>query len=415
MKHRYLMTLAWALALALAASSCSSLHGILGKKWPVMSYKYQTAARLITEMPFTQFTGGVIILRGRINDLPDTLNFILDTGSGGISLDSTTSERLGLRAVPSDRFVRGIGGVKKLYYARDNSLVLPGLTTAHLDFHISNYDFISSVYGVQIDGIIGFSFLKNYIIRVDYDSMKLKVYTPGNIYYGTKGELLHTGDESIPVVSAPLKNRDTYRMSYYFDMGAGLCLMLSNRFVEDSAIFSGRRKRRHRFIQSEAQGLTGKISMTQTVVQGLKIGKYSFHKVPAYLFDDVSNVTAYPRLGGLVGNDLLRRFNVTLNYPAGEIYLEPNTHYKDPFDYSYTGLVMYFIDGQVRITEINKGSPADKAGLKPGDVVLSVGGNFSNNIQRYRELLKAPGKKIQLIILRDGQPREIRLQIQSIL
>jgi S1-C subfamily serine protease len=76
---------------------------------------------------------------------------------------------------------------------------------------------------------------------------------------------------------------------------------------------------------------------------------------------------------------------------------------------------MYFIDGQVRITEINKGSPADKAGLKPGDVVLSVGGNFSNNIQRYRELLKAPGKKIQLIILRDGQPREIRLQIQSIL
>jgi len=372
-------------------------------------------ARLITEIPFVQFTGGVIIIRGSINDSPDSLNFILDTGSGGISLDSTTCHRLGLEVLSSDRFIRGIGGMKRLFYAKDNSLLLPGLKIDSLDFHISNYDFISSVYGVQIDGIIGYSFLKRYIIKVDYDSLKLFVYTPGNIHYGIKGQLLHPSIRNIPVIGASLKNQDKYDMRYFFDMGAGLCLMLSNRFAADSCLFCGPRKRKHKFIHSEAQGLIGKISMTQTVVQGLQVGRYYFHNVPTYLFDDVSNVTAYPELGGLVGNDLLRRFNVTLNYPDDEIYLEPNTHFKEPFDYSYTGLVMYFIDGHVTITEVNQDSPAEKAGLKPGDVIMAVDRNFSNNIQQYRELLKAAGKKIQLIVLRDGQLREVRMKIQSIL
>lgn len=411
MKHWYLVVG----VAALMACSCNSLRAVLGGEQPVSSRIRTPAARLITEIPFVQFTGGVIILRGRVNDFPDTLNFILDTGSGGISLDSTTCDRLGLKVEPSDRFIRGIGGMKKLFYAGGNTLVLPGLTIDSLNFHISNYDFISSVYGVQIDGIIGYSFLKDYIVRVNYDSMKLFVYSPGGIDYGKSGELLHTGSESIPVISAPLKNKDRYHMKYYFDMGAGLCLMISNRFVNDSCLFCGPRKQKHRFIQSEAQGLTGKITMTQTVVQGLQVGKYYFHNVPTYLFDDVSNVTAYPRLGGLVGNDLLRRFNVTLNYPAGEIYLAPNSHFKDPFDYSYTGLVMYFIDGQVQITEVNKGSPAAKAGLRPGDVIVSVGSNFSNNIQQYRELLKAAGRRTQLIIRRDGQLLQMKMRIQSIL
>lgn len=400
---------------AVMACSCNSFRQIMRGERPVSSHIRAPDARRITEIPFVQFTGGVIILRGRVNDSPDTLNFILDTGSGGISLDSTTCQRLGLKVVPSDRFIRGIGGMKKLFYTRGNSLTLPGLTIDSLDFHISNYDFISSVYGVQIDGIIGYSFLKNFIVQVNYDSMKLFVYSPGSINYGTRGELLRTGSESIPVMSAPLKNRDKYDMKYFFDMGAGLCLMISNRFADDSCLFCGPRKQKHRFIQSEAQGLTGKISMTQTVVQGLQIGKYYFHNVPTYLFDDVSNVTAYPRLGGLVGNDLLRRFNVTLNYPANEIYLVPNSHFKDPFDYSYTGLVMYFINGQVRITEVNKDSPAAKAGLQPGDVILSVGSNFSNNIQQYRELLKAAGRRTQLIIVRNGQLRDVKMRIQSIL
>ncbi|HVX00101.1 MAG TPA: hypothetical protein VHA52_06690, partial [Candidatus Babeliaceae bacterium] len=39
-------------------------------------------ARLLTSFPFLQFTGGVIVVKGQVNNSPDTLNFIMDTGSG---------------------------------------------------------------------------------------------------------------------------------------------------------------------------------------------------------------------------------------------------------------------------------------------------------------------------------------------
>ena len=57
-------------------------------------------SHLITKFNFVQFTGGVILLQGRFDNYTDTLNFILDTGSGGISLDSTTVKYFGLKPVP---------------------------------------------------------------------------------------------------------------------------------------------------------------------------------------------------------------------------------------------------------------------------------------------------------------------------
>lgn len=372
-------------------------------------------AKLVTSFPFQQFTGGVIVVKARINEFTDTLNFIFDTGSGGISLDSATCERLGLKVVPSDQYIRGIGGIRKLFFARNNTLVLPDLRIDSLDFHINNYQFISSVYGVKIDGIIGYSFIQQFIVQVNYDSMRVYVYSPGRYQYEPGGELLHPSIVRIPVIPAPLKNKKAINTRYYFDMGAGLCLMLSNQFIEDSCIFCKPNQRKHKFIKTEAQGLMGEMTMTQTVVQGLQVGRYRFRKVPVYLFDDVSNVTSYPFLGGIVGNDLLRRFNVTLNYSQKEIYINPNSHFNEPFDYSYTGIVMYFIDGKVTITDIIKDSPAEKAGFKAGDVILSVNNNFSNNIQIYHELLKKTGTSARLIIRRDGKLLDKKLKIKSIL
>jgi len=50
----------------------------------------ESPAKLLTSFRFKQLSGGVILLNARFANYPDTLNFILDTGSGGISLDSTT-------------------------------------------------------------------------------------------------------------------------------------------------------------------------------------------------------------------------------------------------------------------------------------------------------------------------------------
>ncbi|MCH5690426.1 hypothetical protein LWM68_43050 [Niabella sp. W65] len=43
-------------------------------------------SRELTKISFTQFTGGVIVFKALLDDFKDSLTFVLDTGSGGISL-----------------------------------------------------------------------------------------------------------------------------------------------------------------------------------------------------------------------------------------------------------------------------------------------------------------------------------------
>jgi C-terminal processing protease CtpA/Prc len=144
------------------------------------------------------------------------------------------------------------------------------------------------------------------------------------------------------------------------------------------------------------------------------VGPYRFRQVPVYLYDDIYNVTSYPFTGGLIGNDLLRRFNVTINYPKREIHLIPNTHFKDAFDYAYTGLGVYYTAGKIMVEDVIDGSPAAKANFKVGDEIFAVGNNFTRNINTYKNLLQTPNANIKVIILRDKQAMQLLLQTKSI-
>src|SRR4026209_1333873 len=81
-------------------------------------------AKFITKFPFKQLTGGVIILQAKFNNISTPLNFILDTGSGGISLDSSTCEEFKIPHSPSGRTINGIAGIREVDFARNNTLVL---------------------------------------------------------------------------------------------------------------------------------------------------------------------------------------------------------------------------------------------------------------------------------------------------
>ena len=368
-------------------------------------------SKLITSFPFTVFTGGVILIRACMGNFPDSLNFILDTGSGGISLDSATCTRLRIASMASDKTILGIAGVRQVRFIYNETLHLPGLNVDSLNFHVNDYDILSSVYGEKVDGIIGYSFFSRYIVRIDYDSAKVYVYTKGTYKYPKGGHLLKPVIASLPIQNAIVKDGENIDARFYFDTGAGLCMLLSSDFVNDSSIFDPKRK----FYDTQAEGLGGKASMKLTTLKEVRIGPYKFRKVPTYVFDDDYNVTAYPNLGGLLGNDILRRFNVTLNYDRREIYLLPNSHYRDQFDYSYTGLGIYWMEGEIRIGDVMTGSPADKAGLKLDDVVLAVNNNFTNNIQIYKNILQSIGEKVKIIVKRNGVLQEHTTRVKSIL
>ena len=56
----------------------------------------QSPAIQLSQFRFTQMSGGIILVKAKLDDHLDSLNFVLDTGSGGISLDSATAALLKL-------------------------------------------------------------------------------------------------------------------------------------------------------------------------------------------------------------------------------------------------------------------------------------------------------------------------------
>ena len=371
----------------------------------------QPEAEYITSFPFKQYSGGVMVLKACFGNLKDSLNFILDTGSGGISLDSSVCAELEIPTVQTDTIITGIAGMRRVHFVFDKSLKLPGLTTDHLNFHVNDYSILTSVYGEKIDGIIGDSFFSRYIVSVDFDSLRIDVYKPGRFDYPRGGTILHPMFTSLPIQFMQVKDRKKFPFNFYLDTGAGLCFLMSERFVADSAVLKKKRKP----LITQAEGMGGMLKMRLTVIKEVKLGPYHFRMVPTYLYDDENNLTSYPFTGGLMGNDILRRFNIVFNYPQREIHLRPNSHFEDLFDYAYTGLGIYAIDNKVVVVDVIEKSPAEKAGFQAGDELVSVGNNLSGNIQQYQNLLQTPNTSFKVIVRRKTRLMELNLHVKSIL
>lgn len=371
----------------------------------------QPKAKFITKFPFVQFSGGVMVVRAALDNVKDSLNFILDTGCGGISLDSSTCSEFNIPTVQTDTSITGIAGVRKVHFVFDRSLKMPGLTVSNLNFHVNDYEVLSSVYGEKIDGIIGYSFFSRYIVKINFDSLQVEIYSPGKIEYPSRGMLLHPIFTSLPIQFLQVKDKRKLAFNFYFDTGAGLCFLMSEQFAKDSAVLLKKRKP----LVTQAEGMGGMLKMRLTIVKEVKIGPYRFHKVPTYLYQDDNNVTSYPFTGGLIGSEILRRFNLVFNYPQREIHLEPNSHFEDQFDYAYTGLGIYYVNGKNVVVDVIENSPAEKGGFKVDDEIISVGNNFSNNIQQYKNLLQVPNEKLKIIVKRGKELMELTLRTKSIL
>jgi C-terminal processing protease CtpA/Prc len=120
---------------------------------------------------------------------------------------------------------------------------------------------------------------------------------------------------------------------------------------------------------------------------------------------------------GSIGGEILRRFEVIIDYPHQKLYLKPNRYLKDPIYYNRAGLEIvapmpdfpYFLVGQ-----IERGSPADLAGLKPQDQLVSINGapvsEYSlGEIQLF--FRKRAGTKVWVSFRREGQAEVQRVRL----
>jgi hypothetical protein len=368
-------------------------------------------AQLLETIKFREFFGGVIVLTAQLNNGNDSLNFILDTGSSGVSIDSTTASILQIKQQPTDTILKGIGGVNKINYAFNQSLTLGKLKIDSLNFFINDYSLLTSAYGERIDGIIGYSVLNKFIFEINFDSETIKLYKPGSFKYSSQGKLINTNFYKIPFYSIEVRDKIKTKNYFYLDSGAGLNMLFSESYVNDNKLLHNWRKP----IVTQVQGLGGKRQLKLTIVKRVKFAGYTFVNVPANIFNDIDSVLPYPGICGVLGNDIMRRFNMVINYPAKQMHFVPNTHFEDAFNYAYTGMFLYQHGADIIIDDVLTNSPAEKAGILSGDKVISVDNNFSGNINQYEKILQQVRTPVRLLIMRNDKAKIVEIIPKSIL
>ena len=77
-------------------------------------------------------------------------------------------------------------------------------------------------------------------------------------------------------------------------------------------------------------------------------------------------------------------------------------------DFAYTG-------SGVRISGVAPGSPAEKAGLRPGDIIVGLAGSAVTDLRTYAEILRKlePGAKVPVTFQRDGKEQTLEVELAA--
>jgi serine protease Do len=72
-------------------------------------------------------------------------------------------------------------------------------------------------------------------------------------------------------------------------------------------------------------------------------------------------------------------------------------------------------DYGVEITRVEEGSPAEKAGVKPGDVVLEYNGQRVEGMEQFGRMVREtpPGREVKLTISREGAPQTLTAMLAA--
>jgi carboxyl-terminal processing protease len=104
---------------------------------------------------------------------------------------------------------------------------------------------------------------------------------------------------------------------------------------------------------------------------------------------------------------------------------DPYTSYLNPEQFamdtsslegSYNGIGAYVTveNGQITVIAPITGSPADKAGIRPGDVILQINGEPVDNMNLVQAILKIRGPKdtsVRLLVRHPGETEPVELEI----
>jgi hypothetical protein len=361
-----------------------------------------------------EFINNLIIIPVTINNTP--LNFIFDTGAAKTIIFSLTdSDSLSLNNTKKVE-LRGLGlgepieavlsenneiEIGKNIFGNNQSLFL--VFDEELD--------LSSRMGKTIHGIIGFEFIKNFRINIDFNSKILTVSKPESAILQNLKKF-----KTIPLSFYQNKPYIDCELTVYEGINTIEKMLIDTGNSDDLWIFEDYKKGIVTpvpfFDDFLGEGLSGSIDGKRAKIKRLKFADFELKEPVAAFLDTTSTIYAkiFEQRNGSLGNGILSKFKVILDYPNQKMYLKKNRSFPKEFNYNRAGIELaYFGKTLVKsekintdvdpksndqanysinfildyeflfkpiygISRIRKNSPADLTGLKVNDVLYKING-----------------------------------------
>lgn len=340
--------------------------------------------------------------------------FFFDTGAGVNILNPEVIAQLGLTPAGDAAQLHGISGGKldaKPYRAdelRIGDLTLTGQTFYSIQMPLP-----------EVVGAVGITLMSRLIITADNERHQLTFYDPaGFVYKGgsDKLELLPNAEELI--IHARV---DGAVGNFVLDTGAmgNMGVMVNHWFAQqhhllrDSFLFNLFHSSYHGVFYGGADGNAPAATLQR--VRQLCFGSACVSHIVGQFSDDDDK----SQYAGRIGNEILRRFVVTIDWQHRAIYLEKTSHWNEPNIYNLTGLLTDQADNwkALVVATVYGHSAGSKAHIEVGDKILLIDGRAPEPTWFCDDpaFVQRAGTVVALTIERGKSTQRINLKLKDML
>ncbi len=391
-----------------------TIYALIALCLTVNLYAQETSP--ITKIPF-ELDGNHTFIKLRIND-SDTLDFVFDTGAGGTVINSETATRLKFDN-SKEAITTGASGQVSVSIIENKVVHLNSLEIHKVDLQSSPLIHLEKSIGRDIDGIIGYHILQHFVVKINYDSSEIEIYKSKGFKYKGDGEVVKIDLGRIPTskFKISLNGQDYIDEWFILDSGASFAMGFTTPFSEKHTMKDVLGKT----YQIKSKGLSSAISAVDVArLNTLKIADKDYLNFPVSLYDTKVGVLATEQVAGIVGNEILKRFNITFDYRRKRSYWEANEAFKnDPITVSYTSLRLSLDDAKSKVVVDNilSQTTAAKTELEVGDEIIEIDGTKASDVSlnELRKLLDQNGKKVKIIYKRNDQVKETSIELKPLI
>ncbi len=363
----------------------------------------------LTSVPFEMY-GDHVFIKIKVNNSRD-LDFIFDTGDGLTVLNIETAKELGMLAGSNAKKTSAEGEItgKLLKHQR---IEINNIELRDIEIYETSLRHLEMSIGRNIDGIIGYDMLENYVVSMNFDKSVFDLYDAKNYKYTGNGRKLPIELTSyIPHITADVRlaNGEVVEGEFFVDTGAKATVDFNTPFVKKHGLTD---KIGESYIYL-VSGLGDKeYEHHQGMAKSVTFSGFGFENVPVGLSHAEHGIQNHRKVAGILGSGLLRKFNVTYNYPKKVMYWEKNNSYDDPFPINASGMELQLSRdmSKVMIHKVFDNSPAEYAGIRVDQELQRVNGTPATELglAKLRQIFTKDGEKVSITV--DGKIMDLTLK-----